>query len=59
MISSRILPRLLVSTPTVADCPLAVFGGAFEAVALSLLLLPPQLATASAVRGTRPRWPAR
>jgi hypothetical protein len=44
------LPRLVFSTPTAADCPLAVFGGALEEVAL-LLPPPPQPATARAVRG--------
>src|SRR3954462_5066883 len=41
------LPRLLFATPTVAACPLAVFGGAVDAL---LELLPPQ-PTASAVSG--------
>jgi hypothetical protein len=47
---SRILPRLVLSTPSVAALPLEVFGGGLAAVAL-LLSLPPQLARARAVRG--------
>jgi hypothetical protein len=41
------LPKFSLATPTVADCPFAVFGGAGERLVLLPLLLP-QLATANA-----------
>jgi hypothetical protein len=47
--STRILPRPLFASPTVAGRPFAVFGGAVAAVAS--LLPPPQLASARAMRG--------
>jgi hypothetical protein len=41
------LPRFSLATPTVADCPFAVLGGAEERLVLLALLLP-QPATANA-----------
>jgi hypothetical protein len=45
--STRMLPKFSLATPTVADCPFAVLGGAEERLVLLPLLLP-QPATANA-----------
>src|SRR4051795_7813734 len=48
----RILPRPVFATPTVAACPLAVFGGVTDAAGPPPLLPPPPQPAASARSGT-------
>src|SRR4051794_41815512 len=49
--STRIFPRPVLARPTVAACPLAVFGGAGVPGAGLLLLLPPPAGGAARAAG--------